>query len=218
MRSGAFPWNTEIVVPETAQRYLLGALVNHEQMVAAWRSKDVERRHDPSGIDGIGLFAVAPIDPGTLVAIKPGYVVSESFIKSRTDIIKGSHQQIGPNRFLAGLDEAEVDLNLVGYNHSCDPNAKVVIPKGFNLAVVVAQVAIPEDKEITVDYAVSFDSATQNITGCRCRAANCRHNIKTDQDWKNPYLQQKYAGQFPEWLQRQIDELTAQQIKKAQLI
>lgn len=217
MKSGAFPWNPEIAVPEEAQRYLLSALTNHGQTVAAWRSKDVERRRDPSSIDGIGLFAVTPIDPGTLVAIKAGYVVSEAFVRSRASILKGSHQQIGPNRFLAGLDEAEVDLNLVGYNHSCDPNAKVVIPKGFSLAALIAEKPIARDKEVTVDYAVSFDSDTQNIVGCHCRAANCRHDIRTDQDWKNPYLQEKYAGQFPEWLQRQIDELAAQQMKKVLL-
>lgn len=106
--------------------------------VTCWRSDSVERRSG-SQIEGVGLFATADIKPGDIIAIKPGHNVGRQTIKEKRDIIKGSHQQIDKNSFLTGLTPEEVDKNLVGYNHSCDPNAKVVVARRIPLAFVVAK-------------------------------------------------------------------------------
>ena len=174
--------------------------------VSCWRSDTIERRSG-SKIEGVGLFASKNIDPKEIIAIKPGHVVGNRDIKENAHVICGSHQQIDRNRFLTGLTPEEVDKNLVGYNHSCDPNAKVVVVEGFPLAFIVTKKAIKMGEEITTDYSVSQSSNTQRIFTCNCASINCRGIILPGYDWLDPDFQRSHFGEFPYFIQEQIEEM-----------
>lgn len=193
-----------LLLPRGAETFLELLEMGRTDGVGAWRAEAVERR-DGSEIEGQGLFAVEDIPGGTLVAIKPGHVLTSHQVKENGDIIKGSHQQIGPNQFLAGLDADEVDKNLVGYNHSCDPNAKVMLFKGASLSFLVTREPIAAGDEITADYSVSQMTNTHLMKLCRCGAPDCRGVVMPLRDWENKELQQKYAGEFVWFIQDAID-------------
>lgn len=174
--------------------------------ITCWRYNLVEGR-EGSAIEGRGLFAVDDIKEGEVVAIKPGHVVDSLTIKDKADIVKGSHQQIGPNQFLTGLTPEEVDKNLVGYNHSCDPNAKVIVAKGVPLAFLIAKRPIQKGEELTTDYSVSQMSDTHRIFLCRCGSEKCRGVILPGNDWLQEGFQKDYAGDFPWFIQEEIDRI-----------
>ncbi len=88
-----------------------------------YRSPAVERRK--GGVQGIGLFAVKDITEDELLAIKAGKIVDEATIIKFAKVINGSHVQIAADLFLTGLTPKEVDATLIGYNHSCLPNAYI---------------------------------------------------------------------------------------------
>ena len=196
----------KIGVPSPAGTFLEAAECGEIDKITSWLSSSVERR-EGSPIQGKGVFAVVDIPKGMLVAIKQGRVVDERTILDNASVINGSHQQIGDNRFLAGLDAKEVDSNLVGYNHSCDPNAKIVILEGFDLAFLVTREPVKTGEELTTDYAASWDSDTQYIEPCSCGSTQCRGVIDPKQDWRNPALQKRYAGEFPYYMQQKLDRL-----------
>ena len=181
--------------------------------MSCWRSDSVER-HDGSRIEGVGLFATQDIPENTLIAIKQGYVVDSQTIKDNAKNIQGSHQQIGPNQFLAGITREEADKNLVGYNHSCDPNAKVVSLAGVQLAFLVSRKSIPAGSEVTADYSVSQMSDTHRMFMCQCGSDHCRGIIQPGWDWQDPDFQARYPDEFPEYVQQEIDrynQLTPEQ-------
>lgn len=187
---------------EGADRYLQ-EILDDPTRVDCWRSPLVARQ-DGSTIHGVGLIARMAIAPNVLVAIKPGHILTGDEVAEAATIIKNSHQQIGPDKFLATKTPLEVDQNLVGYNHSCQPNARVIVPNGFNLAVLVTKIQIDKGEEVTVDYGVSFDSDTQAIAECQCGAPNCRHQIRPSVDWTNEDFQQRNMLDFPEWMREKI--------------
>ena len=174
--------------------------------VTCWRSDSVERRSG-SKIEGIGLFALKDIAPGEIIAIKPGHVVGNQTIKENAQIIRGSHQQIGKNQFLTGLTPEEVDKNLVGYNHSCDPNAKIAVFKHVPLAFLVTKKPIREREEITTDYSVSQSSNTQRIFVCNCASPNCREIIQPGYDWMDEDFQQRHWQDFPFFIREEIEDM-----------
>ncbi len=173
--------------------------------ITCWRVSSVERRSG-SNIEGVGLFAVDQISVGTVLGIKQGHILSEAEVYKNADVIKGSHQQIGPNEFLAGFLPEEVDRNLIGYNHSCDSNARIVVLKGVPLAFLVANKPIEEGEEISTDYSVSTASNTHEILACKCGSPKCRHVIKPATDWKRKEIQDLGAGDFPWFVQELIDK------------
>ncbi len=162
-----------------------------------YRSSSVERRE--SCVHGVGLFAVKDIDADELVAIKAGKIVNEAIVIKFADVINGSHVQITPDLFLAGLTPEEVDNTLIGYNHSCTPNGYI---SGQIELRAMRKIAVGE--EITVDYATAFTSDTQSFT-CKCRSAECRKFIKPSVDSRDPKLRQKYKGYFASFIQREIN-------------
>ncbi len=194
-------------IPPAAEDYISRFEAGLTDEVSAQRY-GAERR-EGSNIEGRGLFATEDIPAGTIIAIKPGRLLTEAQVKELADVIQHSQQQIGEDIFLAGTSPEEVDSNLVGYNHSCDPNAKVIIPNDTALALLVSRQDIKVGQEITVDYAVSQASDTHQIFGCRCGSPYCRQIISPRWDWLKPEVQQKYAGEFPLFIQNRIDDLTS---------
>lgn len=195
-------------VEPAATAFLAAIETGKTDGISCWRSAEAERR-DGSEIEGIGLFATQDIPANTLIAIKQGRVVDGITIKDNAEAINGSHQQIGPNQFLAGITREEADKNLVGYNHSCDPNAKVVLLPGVDLSFLVSRKDIQAGDEITADYSASQMSDTHRMFMCQCGSEDCRGIIQPGWDWQDPDFQARYPGEFPDYEQREIDDYNA---------
>lgn len=176
---------------------------NQADSITCWRADSVERRPG-SKIEGEGLFAVSDIKKGEVIAIKPGRVINTQQVLENEDVIRGSHQQIGPDEFLAGLTPDEVDRNLVGYNHSCLPNAKVLVIPDVKLAFLMAKEDIKEG-EITADYSVSQASNTHRIFECNCgNGKRCRKFIQPGTDWLQKDFQEANRYDFPWFIKKGI--------------
>jgi hypothetical protein len=93
--------------------------------VSSWHSSAIERP-DLGPMERRGLFALEDIPENKLIAIK-----------RRCD--------------LSDLTQEEVLKNLVGYNHSDDPNARIILPEGVSLEYVVTSRSIAAGEEVTVD-------------------------------------------------------------------
>ncbi len=197
--------NSNLIFSPAALEYLKKFDAGETDGITCWRDIDIERKQG-SSIQGVGLFAKADIEANHVIAIKPGRVVSEGTVRENAEVIKGTHQQIGQNSFLAGLTPEEVDNNLVGYNHSCDPNAKVVVIKDMPLAFLVSKKPIEKGGEITTDYSVSFTSNTQEILACKCGSENCRHHVQPGENWKNDKFQHEHFDDFPGYIKELIKE------------
>jgi SET domain-containing protein len=57
-------------------------------------------------------------------------------------------------------------------NHSCEPNADVLVNDGFMFLYALHEILPGE--EITVDYLNSFD---EDVSVCQCRTASCRQAL-----------------------------------------
>ncbi|KKT16367.1 MAG: Nuclear protein SET [Parcubacteria group bacterium GW2011_GWB1_43_6] len=152
-----------------------------------------------SKIHGRGIFAIALIKKGEVVAIKKGHLLTGAQIKKlgtrhHYDLKIGDDLYIGPNC------KDEFEDSMVFINHSCSPNA------GFKgqQATFIAIKDIKKGEEIVLDYAM-FDDDEKNIMKCNCGFSNCR-KIITGKDWKNPKLQKKYKGCFSPFIQKKINK------------
>ena len=174
-----------------------------------WRSDSVKRRN--GGVQGVGLFAVKDIAEDELIAVKAGKLVNETTIIKFADVINGSHIQIEPSLFLTGLTPEEVNDTLIGYNHSCSPNAYI-----SGQIELRAMKNIAAGEEITVEYATAFTSDTQSFI-CECGSSSCRKFIKPSIDYKNPKIRKKYKSFFADYIQRIIDSEETQNSKTAMI-
>ena len=165
--------------------------------LASWHSPKTIRR--AGGLQGLGLFALEPIDKDELMGVKTGHLVDEAYVKTHADFIKGDHWQITDELFYSSTSEAEHLDILIGFNHSCEPNAYV-----DGQVLLRAMRDIETGEEVTVDYAMYFTSDTMEFD-CKCQAASCRKHIKPSIDWRNPKLQTKYKGYFTDFIQEKID-------------
>jgi len=174
---------------------------------SCWRSDQVERRRG-SRIEGRGLFAKEPIGTQNVISIKGGRIVNEATIRDMTarNVTHGSQQQIGIDAFLVGLTPDEEDVNLVGYNHSCNPNACITLTEESRIALLVTRKNIKKNEEITTDYSVSQMSNTQRFL-CNCGAKNCRGIIQPRYDFLHKDFQKTYKGEFPRYIQTIIDDI-----------
>lgn len=175
--------------------------------VSCWRSDQVERRGG-SKIEGRGLFAKEPIGEQNVIAIKGGRIVNEATVRDMTarGILHGSQQQIGVDAFLVSLTSDEEDLNLVGYNHSCNPNAYVVLIEESQISLLVTRRDIKKYEEITTDYSASHASDTHRFL-CNCGSDSCRGVIQPRYDFLHKDLQHSYKGEFPRYIQTIIDDI-----------
>lgn len=161
-------------------------------MLTSYRTEAVERRE--GGIEGVGLFATKDLAQDQLVALKGGRLITERLLLDRLAIVDGSHHQIAPSLFLTGVTTDEVDATLIGYNHSCDPNAYI----DGHIAVRTRR-PVPAGEELTVDYATIFSSDTQSFQ-CQCGSSQCRHRIKPSVDSHDPELRVRHADFFADFL------------------
>lgn len=170
--------------------------------LACWRSPKVIRRS--GGLQGVGLFAVEPIKADELMAVKTGFIVDEAYVKAHAELIQGAHWQITDELFYTPTTEIEHSDILVGFNHSCQPNAYI-----DGQIILRAMKDIEPGAEITVDYATYFTSDTMEFD-CLCKTPLCRQHIKPSIDWQNPELQARYKGYFASFIQRKINQQQAE--------
>lgn len=143
-----------------------------------------------------GVYAVAPIRHGELIAMWGGEVVPQESFDTLPDRLRRLSIQVEEGLFLVALNEGPADY----VNHSCDPNGGLSGQIGL-----VAMRDIAAGEEITFDYATS-DSTDYDEFTCECGSPNCRGVIRGS-DWRNPELWKKYEGYFSPYLQRRIERL-----------
>jgi SET domain-containing protein len=150
----------------------------------------------PSGIEGRGLLAVAPIVKDEIVAIKGGHLVDTQTLDALPERLRNTDVQIADGFHLAALEDHEYEPVMLFINHSCEPNV------GFaGNIVLVAMRDIAPGEELTTDYAL-FDDADDPMT-CACGAASCRGTI-SGRDWQIAELQRKYGSYFSWYLLRRF--------------
>jgi SET domain-containing protein len=120
-----------------------------------------------SRIDGLGCFAATHFPKGGLVAEYAGQRINHREAMRRM-------RRPGPKHVSELSRDCYIDGSVGGngsqyINHSCEPNADVLIIDAVMLIIPLRDIAPGE--EITIDYLNSFE---EDLTVCRCRSASCR--------------------------------------------
>lgn len=161
----------------------------------SYRSPKTQVRESP--IHGRGLFAVAKIDQGEIVAVKGGHIIDrETLRREITPRLGPVEIQIGNDLFIAPVTADERELSMLYSNHSCDANIGV---RGEITFVAIRDIRAGE--ELTHDWAMTDDD--DYSVECKCGAPACR-KIIIGKDWQRPELQEKYAGYFSAYLAEKI--------------
>jgi SET domain-containing protein len=166
--------------------------------VSSWISPKA-RKGEPSGIAGRGLFAIAPIAVGEVVAVKGGHIVGSETMRALPQQLQNSEIQIAEGLHLVALTDDEYEPVMLFINHSCEPNV------GFAGNIVLqAMRDVDAGEELTTDYAL-FDTPSTRMR-CSCGSRSCRGTITGD-DWRDPVLQERYAGWFSTYIAERQAEL-----------
>jgi len=140
-----------------------------------------------SGIEGRGLFAAAPIDPGELVLKLGGRLVSDRELAA---LFEEAGEYVDTVAVYADRHlvlPAGTPLHFG--NHSCDPTMWFCGPYD-----VRARRRVGPGEELTLDYGTC--SAGPDFTlACSCGADGCRDRI-TGHDWRRPELQRRYGDHW----------------------
>jgi SET domain-containing protein len=121
----------------------------------------------PSPIDGQGAFAAEPVPK----RLKIGEIRGESIsvAEARIRATRSERIMIVELSEKKAIDFSKSSDPMRYTNHSCRPNAKLVIRNGRVEFYALAD--IPAGAEITVDYG---ETHHEGRLACRCQAAGCR--------------------------------------------
>lgn len=147
--------------------------------------------------DGMGVFADAALEEGTVLAVWGGLVVDREGLDALAPRDRQLTLQIEEGLYLAPAGPPD-PADFV--NHSCDPNAGL-----RGQVVLVARRPIAAGEEVCYDYAMSEVTAYDEFE-CRCGSELCRGRV-TAEDWKDPELWERYEGCFSPYLERRIRRL-----------
>ena len=166
----------------------------------------------PSNIDGVGVFAVAPLNErqrlgaGISEADYRRLISWKHFGDYDTDV------QDKIRAFCIGtpigfIPPDKLDFNRLSVewflNHSCDGNV------GFNDdGDFVARRSIEQGEELTYDYALAESNPNFRME-CSCGSVNCRHLV-TGNDWKGPDFRTKNLAFMLPRLRRPPPEVVGQ--------
>jgi SET domain-containing protein len=137
----------------------------------------------PSGIDGLGVFAVRSFRAGERIRqvnvireVTPDAPIRED-VGERIDHCNYPDGKV----VLYGPPDRHV-------NHSCDPNAYEVFEEGATF--LVARKDIAAGTEITCDYNINIANGT--AWSCRCGTGRCRGEVVGDffrlpKQWQREY-------------------------------
>jgi uncharacterized protein len=164
-------------------------------MDLTYRSPKTEVRASP--IQGLGLFARAPIARGEIVAVKGGHVLTRAEWRALEPELGPAEIQLSEDLVIAPVSAAERHGAMFYTNHSCTPNIAIQ-----GQIVLVAMRNVAPGEELTHDWATT-DDGDYEMEG-RCGSPHCRRVI-TGKDWMRPELQARYRGWFSWFLQRKID-------------
>lgn len=129
---------------------------------------------------GMGLFAKRQINPGELVILYNGEIISkEEYIKRQNIYLKNGQKHFYMFKAGSFFIDPTVRGNSGRFaNHSCEPNLQVVRrvmtkrKKGFQAIGYFAIASIPEGTELTVDYNFDYNKLTSQR--CFCGTRNCK--------------------------------------------
>lgn len=142
-----------------------------------------------------GVFAIADIAKGEVLAVWGGRILTLDQLKS-TDPMRELHAvQVEKDLFLAPINQME-PANY--FNHSCNPSAGL-----RGQITLVSMRAIAQGEQVCYDYAMS-EASSYNEFDCLCGGPNCRHQITGD-DWKLTELWERYRGYFSPHVRRKIN-------------
>jgi len=168
----------------------------------SWMNKKLEIKETPRF--GKGVFATDRISPNETLFVMGGHII---------DIEKENHLdsfqidkpiEISEEFSFCPMSPEDMDRMPQHYvNHSCEPNA------GFKASnFMVAMREILPGEEVVYDYAmiIASNEASENYftMECLCESAQCR-KIIDEEGWKNPILQEKYAGYFQYYVEKLIE-------------
>ena len=153
----------------------------------------------PIGEKGWGSFSREPIAAGETVAAFGGWVVSGAVLQTLADDRQHRSIQVDTDLYLVSAETPEPGDML---NHSCEPNCGLL---GQMLLVAMRDIAPGE--ELCFDYA-TCDASDYDEFCCKCGTPSCRE-VVTGSDWRDPTLQDRYAGWFSPYLLRRIAALPA---------
>jgi SET domain-containing protein len=162
-----------------------------------WLSPKAQAR--PAEAKGWGSFAVEPIRAGETVAGFGGWVVTGEVLATLSHDRQSRSIQIDADLYLVSDETPEAGDML---NHSCEPNCGLL-----GQTLLVAMRDIEPGEELCFDYAMC-DASDYDEFRCMCGHPNCRE-VVTGSDWRDPALQEKYAGWFSPYLARRIAALPA---------
>jgi hypothetical protein len=170
------------------------------QSTTAYLTEKCEvRNRDVAG--GKAVFAREVIQPGEVIAVWSGRLVSAEELDDLSEDIRRHTVQVEDGLYLASL-KADEPPDYV--NHSCEPNAGL-----DGQITIIAMHRIRPGDEVTIDYAMC-DGSPYDEFDCTCGSHLCRGRV-TGNDWRDPSLWERYAGHFSPYLQRRIAALQAEQ-------
>lgn len=176
------------------------AMARQRWRKTTWYDPRVEIR--PSGIQGGGMFALAPIRAGETVSVVGGApMTDDEFAAYRAGVKRYNAAQIAENLHLVDLVQTP-DCLEGSINHSCDSNLWM-----NDEVTIAARRDIAAGDELTLDYALMTSDPTWRLDRrCQCGTLACRH-IVTGDDWRLPEAQQRYMGHFAPFLNDRIASL-----------
>jgi SET domain-containing protein len=154
----------------------------------------------PSSIEGLGLFATAPIAKGDAVGILGGRVIDDVELRRIAQVRPKYNSAAVADGLNLLLGDDEV---IVRGNHSCDSNLWM-----RDAVTLEARRDIAAGEEITIDYALQTAIAEWEMT-CNCGSPRCRSVVRGD-DWMRPELQDRYRGHFSPFLNARIEDMDAE--------
>lgn len=166
---------------------------------SSYLSPKLEARAHPAK-GGQGVFARQAVAAGELLLVWGGEIYTHEQYLQVPSERQPHFIQVEEGLYLGAPDRPEPADYL---NHCCSPNAGL-----SGQIALVALRDIQAGEEICIDYATS-DGSPYDEFECACGAAECRGRVTGD-DWRDPALQEKYAGYFSPYLQRRIDRLRQQ--------
>lgn len=170
------------------------------QSTTAYLTEKCEvRNRDVAG--GKAVFARELIEPGEVVAVWSGRLVSADELDELSEDIRRHTVQVEEALYLASLTADEAPDYI---NHSCEPNSGL-----DGQITIIAMQAIHPGDEVTIDYAMC-DGSPYDEFDCACGSSQCRGRVSGN-DWRDPLLWKRYAGHFSPYLQRRIAALQAEQ-------
>ena len=146
---------------------------------------------------GKAVFAREVIEPGELIGVWSGRIVTAEELDELPVDIRRHTVQVEEGLYLASLSPDEAPDFI---NHSCEPNAGL-----DGQVAIVALARILPGEEVTIDYAMC-DGSPYDEFDCECGSPLCRGHV-TGEDWRSPVLWQRYAGHFSPYLSRRIEAL-----------